>query len=379
MVSTISLALTDAGFEVSAATTRSGLLQLIGNLPLPFSVAVLATHIEDVVRMVRRRAPDLPIVTLLDRDHEANRLRSLSAGAVHSLTRAPLDLKELIAACWQACRTSVVPRLEAHSCAVRSLVVKPMIGNSLDEVRRLIARFGPRTAPVLILGETGTGKELVARLLHEASGRSGPFTGLNCGAVPENLVESELFGHVKGAFTGASESRDGLLQYSIGGTVLLDEINSLPWVMQSKLLRFLQDHEVRKVGANSRTLVDVRILAASNEDLEAKVARGGFRSDLFYRLNVLTIEVPPLRQRGAEEILLLASHILTEKAGVLGTKPPTVNCAARDLLTSYSWPGNVRELESALERALALCEAEIKPEDLPAQITGARCQFRQSH
>jgi DNA-binding NtrC family response regulator len=243
-----------------------------------------------------------------------------------------------------------------------------LIGNSpqMQEVFKMIERVADTDSTILILGESGTGKELVARALHFNSRRQfAPFIPINCSALPENLLESELFGHCKGAFTGAINDKKGLFQEADGGTIFLDEIGSMPPVLQSRLLRVLQEREVRRVGDNIAVSVNVRVLSATHESLEEKVKGGTFREDLYYRLNVIPINLPSLRER-REDIPVLTVHFLRNKVNPRTGKLFQITRKALDVLSSYDWPGNVRELENAIERACALCEAgTIKVADLP--------------
>jgi two-component system response regulator HydG len=240
----------------------------------------------------------------------------------------------------------------------------------------LLDRIVDSNASVLVTGETGTGKELVARALHERGPRKGgPFVAINCAALPEPLLESELFGHVRGAFTDAHANRKGLLVQASGGTLFLDEIGELPLALQPKLLRALQSRSVRPVGGTEEVPFDVRLVAASNRDLEAAVEEQRFREDLYFRVNVIHVEVPPLRGRGGD-ILLLAQHFIERYAGQAHKTVTdiTPDCAGR--LLAYPWPGNVRELENCIERAIALTREEtIGVDDLPEKIRG----FRRSH
>jgi transcriptional regulator with GAF, ATPase, and Fis domain len=248
-----------------------------------------------------------------------------------------------------------------------------MIGDSppMRAVYDLIERVAPSDVAVLIQGETGTGKELVARALHEQSARKKePFLAENCAAVPPNLLESELFGHTRGSFTGAIADREGHFVAADGGTVFLDEIGDMPLAMQSKLLRVLQEGEVRPVGSNRTLKVDVRIVAASNKDLAAMVRERTFREDLYFRLNVVTIRLPPLRERPGD-VAHLARAFAARMEGEVG-KPVQLSDAALAALARWKWPGNVRELENAIRRAAVFARGEIGPQDLPAPIgTGA--------
>ncbi len=243
-----------------------------------------------------------------------------------------------------------------------------LIGNSpmIQDVFKMIERVADTDSTILILGESGTGKELVARALHFNSRRQfAPFVPINCSALPENLLESELFGHCKGAFTGAINDKKGLFQEADGGTIFLDEIGSMSQVLQSRLLRVLQEKEVRRVGDNVAVSVNVRVLAATNEPLEKRIKEGTFREDLYYRLNVIAINLPSLRER-REDVPVLAMHFLRNKIHPRTGKLYSITRKALDVLSAHDWPGNVRELENAIERACALCEnSTIRMADLP--------------
>src|SRR3954468_19746824 len=244
---------------------------------------------------------------------------------------------------------------------------------SMQDIFSTIAKIADYKTTVLISGESGTGKELVARALHRRSSRrAGNFVAVNCGAIPENLLESELFGHKKGAFTDASSDRRGLFEEADGGTLFLDEIGELPIALQVKLLRVLQDEMIRRLGDVKDLKVDVRIVAATHRDLVAEVKAGRFREDLFYRLNVLPILVPPLRSR-RDDVPLLIDHFVAKNNARLGTSIRGLDTEARRVLVEYSWPGNVRELENSIERAMVLSEGDmIVASDLPDRIREAR-------
>ena len=239
----------------------------------------------------------------------------------------------------------------------------------MQEVFKLIERVADTDCTVLILGESGTGKELVARAIHFNSSRQfAPFIPVNCAALPENLLESEMFGHRKGAFTGAINDKKGLFEEASSGTIFLDEIGTMPAALQSRLLRVLQEKEVRRVGDNTPTIVNVRVIAATNAALEAKIKEGSFREDLYYRLNVIPIQLPSLRDR-RDDIPLLVGHFLKNKVDAKNGAGFQVTRAAMDALTAYDWPGNVRELENIIERACVLCEEnKIRTRDLPPPI-----------
>jgi DNA-binding NtrC family response regulator len=253
---------------------------------------------------------------------------------------------------------------------------KTIIGSSEEMLRvfRMVEKVAGSEATILIQGESGTGKELIAKEIHYQSGRAqGPFVSINCGAIPRDLLESNLFGHVKGSFTGAVRDSQGLFQVAEGGTFFLDEVGEMPLATQVKLLRALQEREIIPVGGTQPIKIDCRLVAATNADLEKEVAEGRFRADLFYRLNVIPIRLPSLRQR-RDDIPLLVDHFLRRYAGAAGT-PKTVTKEAMDLLLKYDWPGNVRELENVMERAMILDEGGIiSPDDLPDKI-----RFGESH
>jgi len=243
----------------------------------------------------------------------------------------------------------------------------------MRRVLELAARVAPTDATVLITGETGTGKERLAQFIHERSNRAkGPFLAIDCAAVPEPLLESELFGYRRGAFTGATADRQGLFGAADEGTLFLDEIGEIPLTVQVKLLRALQERAVRPLGATRAVAVNVRIIAATNRDLAAMVREKAFREDLFYRLRVVSLEVPPLQAR-SQDILPLARHFITRVCAENSCGPCSLGPGALDLLMAYGWPGNVRELENAIERAVVLAEGKprIEPGDLPPEVRGA--------
>lgn len=246
-----------------------------------------------------------------------------------------------------------------------------MIGDSpvLAEVFKVLEKVAPTDSTVLVTGESGTGKELLVRALHQNSTRrKNAFVPINCGAIPRELLESELFGHEKGAFTHAIRSRPGRFELADGGTIFLDEIGEMDLSLQVKILRALQEKEIERVGGTSIKKIDVRVVAATNLDLEEAVSAGRFREDLFYRLNVIPMHLPPLRDRGAD-ILLLAEHFLCGQCNSKDRTRLTISEKSKEMLLSYSWPGNVRELENFMERLSILCEGdEILPEDLPEKI-----------
>ena len=323
-------------------------------------------------RHVVANRPDTPVIVITAFGDMKTAIAALRAGA-HDFINKPIEIEVLARAIQRALSDrdllEEVTRLRQEVERRRS--VDDLIGESaaIKAVHEVIRRVASTDASVLITGESGTGKELVARAIHERGDRAKkPFVAMNCAAVPANLLESELFGHVRGAFTDARTARKGLLAEADGGTLLLDEIGEMPIEMQPKLLRVLQEEEFRPVGADRSIAFDVRIIAATNRDLEGEVEEGRFREDLYYRLNVVEIPVPPLRARG-NDILLLGQHFLTRIAEKV-EKP--VRGIAKDTarrLLEYDWPGNVRELENCIERAVTLTRFDqIVLEDLPAKI-----------
>jgi two-component system nitrogen regulation response regulator NtrX len=264
-------------------------------------------------------------------------------------------------------------RLEVENRRLRAELEERVriIGDSvpMKALRQQIALTAPTNSRVLVYGESGTGKELVARALHAASDRAAmPFVEVNCAAIPEELIESELFGHVKGSFTGASDDKVGKFQKADGGTLFLDEVGDMSLKTQSKVLRVLEEGRFEPVGSNKPATVDVRVIAATNKKLEDEIARGAFREDLFYRLNVIPFYVPALRER-PEDIPILARHFLREYSDSYGRKAKELSAAAMDVLLRYAWPGNVRELKNLIERLVIMCPTErIEPHHLPPEV-----------
>jgi DNA-binding NtrC family response regulator len=263
------------------------------------------------------------------------------------------------------------------SALKRRVLVEGVVYRSrqMEEILKLVQRVSQVDSTVLIQGESGTGKELISRAIHAQSRRkNGPFHVIDCGTIPENLLESEFFGYKKGAFTGADTSRKGLFEVSSGGTLVLDEVGELPFLLQVKLLRVLQEREIRPLGSDRPRKVDVRILAATNKNLQEEVERGNFREDLFYRLNVISLRVPPLRER-PDDILPVAEYFLQKYVRKVGRPPMRIDSSAAHQLLQYRWPGNVRELENAVQRAVALAGGDILlPADLPEAVHGGRAR-----
>jgi two-component system response regulator PilR (NtrC family) len=312
----------------------------------------------DLVRHIQAHHPDLPTAVITAHGNMETAIDALKAGAFDFVSK-PVDL--------QALRDLAGAALRLAEGGARRGSRLTLIGDSpqMDHTRALIAKLARSQAPVYISGESGTGKELAARMIHDLGPRAeGPFIAVNCGAIPSELMESELFGHRKGSFTGATRDKNGLFQAADGGTLLLDEVGELPLLLQVKLLRAIQEKAVRPVGSEREQRIDVRILSATHKDLAQLVADGAFRQDLFYRINVIELPVPPLREH-ADDIPQLAGHILERLARDGITPPVTLADDAREALCGYGYPGNVRELENILERAAALCDGgTIHPDDL---------------
>ncbi len=319
----------------------------------------------ELVQWMQSHAPDVPVAVITAHGNVRAAVRALKLGAFDFVSK-PVDLEVLRRLVKTALRIPQGADFAATPAATGTGQIE-LIGGSpaMQRVRDLVARVSRSQAPVHITGESGTGKELVARLTHQSGPRSGgPFVPVNCGAIPDELMESEFFGHMKGSFTGAVADKAGLFRSADGGTLFLDEVADLPLHMQVKLLRVIQEKAVRPVGQSREEPVDVRILSATHKDLAALVASGEFREDLYYRINVIELPVPPLRERSAD-VLELADHVLTRLAADNGITKPTLTPAARERLTSYRYPGNVRELENILERAVTLAGGDtIDADDL---------------
>lgn len=320
----------------------------------------------DVLQASQLQQPGVPVTVITAYGSAENAVSALKAGAFDYLSK-PVELERL-----RALVRTALGQASAKGPSADQRRGAWLEGDSLlmQRVRERIERVARSMAPVMITGESGTGKELAARMIHELGARSGQsFVAVNCGAIPENLMEAEFFGYRKGAFSGAEQDRDGFFQAANGGTLMLDEVGELPLAMQVKLLRAIQERRVRKVGATAEEPVDVRLLAATHRDLAALVHSGQFRQDLYYRLNVLDVQLPPLRDR-SEDIPLLARLFLERQNP--GGAPVSLSAPAMAALLQHAFPGNVRELENVLERALALCErGRIESADLGLQVTAA--------
>jgi two-component system response regulator GlrR len=318
------------------------------------------SHIAADLAALRQHCPQVCTLALTV-DLSQSQLRGLLASGVQDFATAPLDLEEFLTRLQRAAGLMGVNRAATALPNVRPSQLRDLIGNSESFVRvlSLLPRISARDASVLILGETGTGKEICARAIHYLSARaSRPWVAVNCGAIPAELIEAELFGHVRGAFTHAHATRTGLIREAEGGTLFLDEMDSMPLSAQCKVLRFLQDQQYRPVGSSNTLQANVRIIAASNRDLSKLVADGLFRQDLFFRLNVLNLTLPALRERRAD-IVALSDHFLEHFSQRDQRATPSLGPAARRRLLAYDWPGNVRELKHVLERALLTADGPI--------------------
>ncbi len=326
----------------------------------------------DILQKARSQSPPITVIMVTGFGSIETAVKAMKAGAYDYIEK-PFKLDEL--------RMCVQRALSFNQAISENVYLKKqlrkkyqfdqIIGRSepMQQVFNMVEKVADTDSTILVLGESGTGKELIAKALHFNSRRQfAPFIPVNCSALPENLLESELFGHRKGSFTGAINDKTGLFQEADGGTIFLDEVGSMSSLLQSRLLRVLQEKEVRRVGDNTPVYVDVRVLAATNEPLEEKIKAGEFREDLYYRLNVISIPLPSLRER-RDDIPLLISHFLKEKLNPRTGQPYNVTRHAMDVLSAYDWPGNVRELENAIERACALCEDDtVRVRDLPPAL-----------
>jgi DNA-binding NtrC family response regulator len=372
--------LSDAGYSVQAAASAAAGLEIARAERFDLVVTDLRMPEMDGFDLIRgvTALPDPPHVVMITAFGSIETaIRAVKLGAYDYITK-PFEIEELLLVADKAlgerglkAKVARLQREVEQNYGLGNIIAK---SQAMRDVVSLVQRIAGSTASVLITGESGTGKELIARAIHYNSNRADkPFVGVNLAAVPEGLIESELFGHKKGAFTDARADKPGLFVEADGGTIFLDEIGELALPLQAKLLRVLQEHEVRPLGATRNQRVDVRVVAATNKNLEAMLADGSFREDLYYRLNVIHLDLPPLRSR-PEDIVPLAEHVLRD----LGAKqnPPRrlrLSPEAQHVLLSYHWPGNVRELMNVLERCMALCQGElIADDDLPPHVRERR-------
>lgn len=374
----VARSLSGAGFAVEVCSDAEEALRRLGAGQDVVDVVLTDVFMPgktglELLAEAQSRWPDVAVVLMTGRATVTAAVEAMRLGAYDYLVK-PADAENTLI---PTIRRAVAHKrllernrfLEGQLAAAQR--AEGLVGDSAEmrQVSTLISAAAPVDVTVLVLGESGTGKELVARAIHRQSRRSGhAFVDINCAALTESLLESELFGHVKGAFTGATSSRRGLFETASGGTLFLDEVGELAQTTQARLLRVLQEGAVRPVGASESKSVDVRIIAATNRELSKEVEAGRFRQDLFYRLNVLTVEIPPLRER-PEDIPALIAHFVGKHAERLARPRPSVEPEVLELLSEHSWPGNVRELENVIERALVLCSTDrITTALLPKQL-----------
>jgi two-component system response regulator HydG len=382
MCEALAAGLQPRGFEVEWTTSGPDAVARLDQAEFDVVVSDInmrgMSGLELCERIVANR-PDVPVVVITAFGSFETAVGAVRAGAYDFVTK-PVKMDALAIALTRAVQHRTlrgeVKRLQ--TLLDQSPPRGDVLGESaaMADVRRMLDRISDSDATVLITGESGTGKEIVARALHRRSRRAaGPFVAVNCAAMPEALLESELFGHARGAFTDARTARTGLFLQATHGTLLLDEIGDLPLALQPKLLRVLQERVVRPVGGNEEIPFDVRIVASTNRDLESAVEEGRFREDLYFRINVIHLELPPLRARGGD-VLLLAQHFLAKLAAQTGKRVVGLSPEAAERLLAYAWPGNVRELQNCMERAVALTQFErVAVDDLPEKIRA----YRRSH
>ena len=387
MCALLEAGLTKRGFEVTSRTSGDAALALLDQTDFDAIVVDLnmpATSGLDVASWVAANRADTPVILITAFGSLETAVAAIRAGAYDFVTK-PFEIESIgltlgRAVNYRRLRAEVRRLRQAaqstgHDAGGAGLAGTPLIGRSpaMHRVYDTVLRAAATDTSILVTGESGTGKELVARALHDKGRRAGgPFVAINCGALPESLLESELFGHARGSFTDAHTSRAGLLVRASGGTLFLDEIGEAPPGLQAKLLRALEERRVRPVGGDDERPFDVRLVCATNRDLEAEIEKGRFRSDLYYRINVIRIDLPPLRARG-DDVLLLAQRLVAELAARAGKSVAGIAAPAAEKLLAYAWPGNVRELRNCIERAVALTRfEELTVADLPEAIQDYR-------
>ena len=375
----LTMLLQSAGYEVTSAATGESALDLIDREQYQVIVSDLFLPDKsglDILQNVQKVSPATEVIVVTGHASAQTAVRAMKEGAFDYITK-PIDFDEL--------KIVVSKALEKQKLLSENVYLRRqlqgrfefnnIIGSSpaMNLVFERMSRIVKTDSAVLISGESGTGKELVARALHyNGTRRDRPFVAVNCSAIPDALLESELFGHVRGAFTGAIKDKPGKFEAANHGTIFLDEIGTLPLHLQAKLLRVLQEHEVERLGSNKTVKLHVRVISASNADLESMVKRGEFREDLYYRLNVIPLHLPPLRER-QQDIMHLTAFFLEKQCRLMGRPLCTISKQAFEVLEQYSWPGNVRELENLIERMIALTDSTIITlDDVPAKIVGEK-------
>jgi two-component system, NtrC family, response regulator AtoC len=371
----LELALVGMGHEVVQAGDGEEALARLAEGPFDLVLTDMRMPRLDglgLLRALRARGEEVPVVVLTAHGTVESAVQAMKLGAVDYIIR-PFEMSTVELA---VSRALALEQVQRENRFLRDEVDRgwgEFIGQSpgMVELYGLIRQVAPARSSVLVVGETGTGKELVARAIHHESGRTGLFVPINCAAIPAELLESELFGYRKGAFTGADRDRMGRFEVANGGTLFLDEVTEMPMALQSKLLRVLQESSVERLGTHKPVAVDLRIVAATNRDPQQAVADSRLRPDLYYRLNVVKVEVPPLRERPSD-IPLLAVHFLERYSRELGRRPPRLAPETLDRLAGYPWPGNIRELENMMERAAVLARGDtVTPDQLPGEVSSA--------
>ena len=368
------------GYEVLSAADGAEALELLSANKSTIDVVITDLKMPkvdgmEVLRRVATQAPSCPVIMITAFGSVYNAVQAVKAGAFDYVEK-PFEQNQIRVVVEKAVKQSAANRTGPQTLSNESDTLGRfgLVGNSPEmlAIYQIIEKVADTPSTVLITGESGTGKELVAKALHEHSGRNQqPFIKINCAAIPKNLMESELFGYEKGAFTGAASAKPGRFELADGGTLFLDEIGEIPVEMQVKLLRAIQESEFERVGGVKTIKVNVRLITATNRDLEQEIQEGNFRDDLFYRLNVVPLQIPPLRNRRGD-IPLLVTHIIAKFNERLNKAVEGISAPALEKLQQHTWPGNIRELENVLERTILFCaKPEIEPEDLPDEFTQA--------
>ena len=376
MLSLLNSLLKAEGYEISSVQDGSKVPDLLRSEPFDLMISdIRMTPIDgmELLKIARSARPTMPVIILTAYGSVETAIEAMKLGTFDYVTK-PFKMDELLITIQRAMEYSraLSENIELKEELVGRYKFENIIAESgaMRQVCEMIKRVAPADTTVLITGESGTGKELVAKAIHiHSRRRDRKFVAVNCAALPEPLLESEMFGHMKGSFTGANANKDGLFETANGGTLFLDEISSMPLSIQGKLLRVLQEKEIRRVGGNETISVDVRVIAATNTSLEALIKKGAFREDLYYRLSVIPIDIKPLRER-QEDILPLVYHVLRKETGE-GKELPKLTPEVKELLERYSWPGNVRELENAIKHAVTFVQdGKITPDVLPPRMLG---------